>query len=79
MAEHKKDDTSEYSSSKAPDTREHAEEKKSRPDDRLTPGGSLGTPGPTGMSALDRQEVPNEARPDEKKHGRARINTDKHG
>ena len=68
MAEHpKKDDTSEYSSSKAPDTREHAEEQKTKRDDRLTPGGSLGTPDPTGMSALDRGEVPNEARPDEKK------------
>jgi hypothetical protein len=63
----KKDDTSEYSSSKAPETKEQAEERKPTPDDRLLPGGAMGTPEPTGMSALDRDQVPNEARADEKK------------
>jgi hypothetical protein len=63
----KKDDTSEYSASKAPETSEHREERKSQPDQRLIPGGPLGTPGPTGMEGLDREHLPNEARPDEKK------------
>jgi hypothetical protein len=68
MAEQKKkDDTSEYSSSKAPETREHAEERESKSDDRLIPGGGHGTAGPTGMSALDRDQVPGMARADEKK------------
>ena len=63
----KKDDTSEYSSSKAPQTRDHAEEHKTKVDERLNPGGPLGTPDPTGMSALDREQVPNRALPDDKK------------
>ena len=63
----KKDDTSEYSSSKAPETSEHAEERKTKVDERLNPGGPLGTPDPTGMSALDREQVPNRGLPDEKK------------
>lgn len=63
----RKDDTSEYSSSKAPETREQADEKTSQPDDRLLPGGALGTPEATGMSGLDRAQVPNEARADDKK------------
>jgi hypothetical protein len=63
----KKDDTSEYSSSKAPETKAHAEEREPRRDERLLPGGAMGTPEPTGMSALDRDQVPNEARADEKK------------
>ena len=33
----KKDDTSEYSSSKAPETSEHAEERKTKVDERLNP------------------------------------------
>jgi hypothetical protein len=53
-----KKDTSEYSASKAPDTREHGEETTSEPDTRLEPGGPLGTPEPTGMSALDPEDVP---------------------
>ena len=64
---HKKDDTSEYSASKAPETRQHAEERRTTPDDRLQPGGALGTPDPTGMSALDRDTVPSGAQADEKK------------
>jgi len=63
----KKDDTSEYSSSKAPETSEHAEERKTKVDERLEPGGPLGTPDPTGMSALDRDQVPNGALPDPRK------------
>ena len=63
----KKDDTSEYSSSKSPETREHAEERKTKVDDRLEPGGPLGTPEPTGMSGLDREQVPNRAVPDDRK------------
>jgi hypothetical protein len=62
-----KEDSSEYSSSKAPETREEAEEHTSEPDGRLLPGGPLGTPRPTGMSGLDREQVPSEGRPDEKK------------
>jgi hypothetical protein len=63
----KKDDTAEYSSSKAPDTQEHAEERTMDRDARLQPGGAHGTPDPTGMSALDRDQVPSAGRPDEKK------------
>ena len=54
-------------SSKAPETSEHAEERKTKVDERLNPGGPLGTPDPTGMSALDREQVPNRGLPDEKK------------
>ena len=68
MAEEKrKDDTSEYSSSNAPETAEHAEELASEPDTRLLPGGPRGTPEGTGMSGLDREQVPNGAQADEKK------------
>jgi hypothetical protein len=63
----KKDDTSEYSSSKAPETREHAEERDTAIDARLQPGGAHGTPDPTGMSGLDRDEVPNGATADPRK------------
>lgn len=59
-------DTSEYAPSKAPDTRQHAEERTTESDDRLQPGGPRGTPQPTGMSALDRDAVPNGANKDEK-------------
>ena len=54
-------DTGAYAPTKSPDTREHAEEKKSQPDSRLTPGGSQGSPMPTGMEGLDRDTVPNRA------------------
>ena len=52
-------DTAEYSSSKAPDTRKHAEERETVADSRLIPGGAHGTPSPQGMAALDR-DVPAE-------------------
>jgi hypothetical protein len=68
-APEKKQDASEYSSSKAPETREEAEEQTSEPDSRLLPGGPLGTPYPTGMSALEHEEVPTEGHPDGKKRG----------
>jgi len=57
----KKPDTSEYSSTKAPDTRDHAEERTSTPDSRLTPGGAHGTPSAQGMAGLDREDVPSMA------------------
>ena len=63
----RKDDTSEYAPSKAPDTREHAEEAATERDNRLMPGGAHGTDADPGMSSLDRDEVPSGARADEKK------------
>jgi hypothetical protein len=57
-----KKDTSEYSSTKAPATQEHATEQKGNFDDmRLIPGGALGSAHPQGMDALDRSTVPNGA------------------
>jgi hypothetical protein len=56
-------DSSEYSSSKAPETREFAEERDPAVDSRLIPGGAEPrTPTPQGMAGLDRETVPNEAR-----------------
>ena len=48
-----KKDTSEYSSTKAPETREHAEEKDEQRDTRLQPGGATGSPTAQGMAGLD--------------------------
>ena len=56
-----KKDTSEYSASKAPDTRKEAEEKKSVKDWRLQPGGENGSPTQQGMAALEREDVPSGA------------------
>jgi hypothetical protein len=54
-------DTSEYSSSKAPETRAEAEEKVSQPDPRLTPGGAEPkTPTPQGMAGLERDDATGE-------------------
>ncbi|MEP6917695.1 MAG: hypothetical protein ABJC89_18740 [Acidobacteriota bacterium] len=53
-----KQDTSEYSASKAPETVEQTEEKKPPTDDRLQPGGAHGAAVPTGMSAMDPEDVP---------------------
>jgi hypothetical protein len=61
MADDPKNDTGAYAPTKAPETREHAEEKKTEPDSRLKPGGAHGSPVPTGMDALDRDQVPNNA------------------
>ena len=56
------DDTSEYSSTKAPDTREAAEERDDFADMRLIPGGAEPrTHTQQGMAGLDRDTVPNEA------------------
>ena len=55
-------DTSEYSSSKAPETREHAEEKDPYVDSRLIPGGAEPrTHTDQGMAGLERAAVPNGA------------------
>jgi hypothetical protein len=61
MATDPKTDTGEYAPTKAPDTKEHAEEKRSQPDPRLKPGGAHGSPAATGMEALDRDQVPSHA------------------
>ena len=56
-------DTTEYSPSKAPETKAQAEERS--PDDvkdmRLFPGGVAGASAPSGMSALDHADVPSGA------------------
>ena len=52
-----KADTTDYSASKAPETRAEMEERESTPDDRLLPGGTQGSPAPLGMSAMDRADV----------------------
>jgi hypothetical protein len=55
-------DTAEYSSSKAPETKEHAEERDDVVDPRLIPGGAEPrTHTAQGMAGLDRDTVPNEA------------------
>lgn len=55
-------DTSEYSSSKAPETAEHAEEKDPVVDSRLIPGGAEPrTDSAQGMAGLDREAVPDHA------------------
>lgn len=51
-------DATDYSSTKAPDTRTHAEERDPHPSDpRLHPGGAHGSPADVGMSSLDRDET----------------------
>ena len=59
MDEKKKPDTGEYSASKAPETRREAEEQETTRDFRLIPGGRRGSEKAIGMSAMDRDEVPN--------------------
>lgn len=57
-----KKDTSEYSATKAPETRAEAEETVSQPDPRLLPGGAEPrTHSAQGMAGLDRDTVPNAA------------------
>ena len=66
MAEQRKPDTSEYSASKAPETKEHVENREPVADFsdwRLIPGGRHGSPAPNGMNALHRSEVPSGATP----------------
>jgi hypothetical protein len=56
------DDTSEYSPTKAPETREAAEEREDFADTRLIPGGAEPrTHSQQGMAGLDRDTVPNQA------------------
>jgi hypothetical protein len=56
-------DTSEYSSTKAPETRREAEEVVSQPDSRLIPGGAEPrSDTQQGMAGLDRDDVPGGAR-----------------
>lgn len=56
------DDTSEYSSTKAPDTRDAAEEREEFSDPRLIPGGAEPrTHTQQGMAGLDRDTVPSGA------------------
>ena len=55
-------DTSEYSSSKAPETRREAEEQVSQPDSRLMPGGAEPrSDTQQGMAGLDRDDAPGQA------------------
>lgn len=52
-------DTSEYSSTKAPETAEHAEERDPNVDPRLIPGGAEPrSDTQQGMAGLDRDDVP---------------------
>jgi hypothetical protein len=50
----KRADTTEYSGSKAPETRKEAEEQAGPSDERLQPGGARGSKADVGMSSLDR-------------------------
>jgi hypothetical protein len=55
-------DTSEYSSTKSPETAEHAQEKDPVVDTRLIPGGAAPrSDTQQGMAGLDRKDVPNGA------------------
>lgn len=56
-------DTTEYAPSKAPDTREHAEDRSrdSVTDPRLLPGGARAATADVGMSGIDRAAIPSEA------------------
>lgn len=47
-------DTTEYSGSKAPETRREAEEETGPSDHRLLPGGAHGAKADVGMSGMDR-------------------------
>ena len=52
-------DATDYSSTKAPETKVAAEERDRQPSDpRLVPGGAHGTHTDPGMSSLDRDTVP---------------------
>ena len=50
-------DTTEYSGSKAPETRREAEEQNGPSDSRLKPGGARGADMDVGMSSLDRDSA----------------------
>jgi hypothetical protein len=56
-------DATDYSSTKAPETRDHAEERDGQPSDpRLIPGGAHGAAADPGMSSLDRDVSPSGGR-----------------
>jgi hypothetical protein len=56
-------DPTDYSASKAPETRREAEEEHPHPSDpRLWPGGARGTAADPGMSSLDRDTPPSGGR-----------------
>jgi hypothetical protein len=61
-----KKDTSEYSSTKSPETRPEAEERDERQDDTLIPGGRLASPTAQGMAGLDRDDQAGGAQQDPK-------------
>jgi hypothetical protein len=50
-------DATDYSSTKAPETQKHAEERDAPPSDhRLIPGGAHGAKGLQGMAAMERDD-----------------------
>ncbi len=54
-------DATDYSSTKAPETQPHAEEKDENPSDpRLHPGGAHGAAADPGMSSLKEEAVPSD-------------------
>jgi len=53
-----KKDTSEYSATKAPETRAAAEERDGARTSTLIPGGAHGSPTAQGMAGLDRDDQP---------------------
>lgn len=54
-------ETSDYSATKAPENAEHVESRARSRDDTLKPGGSHPAKAAVGMTALDRDTVPNGA------------------
>ena len=69
-----KADTTDYSASKAPETRAEGEERESTPDERLLPGGAQGSPVSVGMPAMDRADVPSgAAKPEELDMGKPPV------
>ena len=59
--EEKKSDTGDYSATKAPENAEHVESKPRNRNDTLKPGGAHAATAAVGMTALDRDSVPNGA------------------
>jgi hypothetical protein len=53
-----RNDTADYSATKAPENREHVESTAPVQDFRQKPGGAHGTPAEVGMSGLHRRDVP---------------------
>jgi hypothetical protein len=55
-----KHDTTDYSASKAPETRGAVESKEGSGDPRTVPGGALGASADVGMSGMDRADTPSQ-------------------